>query len=130
MSFLKSVKDVLPGYGSPTTVVQRQNVATNVGTVTTTMPAAGAFAPTISNGKFRVKTVSIVAGGTVQFGGATLTDGTTTVNILPQQTVLAANVLMDISSDFRTDLNGTSANLVVIAATQNSVHDFEIAGNP
>lgn len=130
MAFIKSTKDILPSFGSPTTSVQRQGVATNVGTVTTTMPASGSFAPTISCGRARVKTVSIVAGGTVQFGGATLTDGTTTVNLMPQQTALAANTLMDFSFDFRSDLNGTSMNLIVIAGTQNSVHDFEVVGNP
>lgn len=130
MSFAKSIKDILPSMGSPTTTVQRQGVATNVGTVTTTMPASGSFSPTMSAGRFRVKTVSIVAGGTVQFGGATVTDGTTTLNVLPQQTALAANVLMDITQEFRCDLNCTSANLIVIAGTQNSVHDFEVAGNP
>lgn len=129
MAFVRSIKEILPGMGSPTTYVKREAVATNVGTVSTTMPASGSFAPTIRCGRIRIKTVSIVAGGTVQIGACTATDGTTTVAIVPQQTVLAANTLIDFTAEFCTDLNLTSAALVVIAGTQNSVHDFEVAGN-
>ena len=131
MTFINTVKQVAVGFGTPGVYVKRENVATNVGTVSSAMPASGSFTPTtLSSGRLRMKTVSIVNGGTVQVGGATLTDGSTTVNVCPIQTVLSANVLMDFTAEFVTDLNGTSMALIVIAGTQNSVHDLEVAGNP
>lgn len=131
MAFSNSVVTIHPGMGSPTTYVKRESVATAVGTVTITMPATGAFSPAgIRSGRIRVKTESIVSGGTVQLGVITATDGTTTVSIAPQQTALAANVLMDNTIQFCIDIVATSITVTVIAGTQNSVHSVEVAGNP
>lgn len=131
MTFINSCKQIMPAMGCPTVYVKRENVATNVGTVVTTLPAAGAFTPsTIQSGRFRVKTVSVVATGTVQLGIATVTDGVTVVTVGTQQTALVANALLDITQEFQTDLNNTSMSITVIAGTANSVHDFEVGGNP
>lgn len=113
-----------------TTFLQRLAVATNVGTVATTLPASGALTPTGSTGVIRVKSASIVATGTVQAGVITATDGTTTVTIMPQQVAGAANALLDLMVEFGTDLNLTSMSATVIAGTANSVHDFELGLNP
>lgn len=131
MTFVNSVKQIMPAMGCPTVYVKRENVATAVGTVAIALPSSGVFAPSpIQSGRVRVKSVSIVSTGTVQFGGCTVTDGTTTVSVCPTQTALAANALMDFTFEFQTDLNNTSATVTVIAGTANSVHDAEIAGNP
>jgi hypothetical protein len=144
MAFLQSLTKNLPSWGTPTVAIKREGVATNVGTVTITVPSAGSFQTptaaagqtvfgtnsTLSSGYFRVKTVSIVAGGTVQLGVCTATDGSTTVALIPQQTALAANTFIDMVVPFRTDLNLTSITITVIAGTQNSVHDVEVVGNP
>lgn len=131
MAFVRSVKESLPGYGAPTVYVKREGVATNVGTVVTTLPSSGSFTPSpVAAGKIRVKTVSVVSTGTVQLGVMTVTDGTTVLNVNLQQTALAANLLLDIVIEFQTDLNNTSCAVTIIAGTANSVHDFEIAGNP
>lgn len=131
MTFINSCKQIMPAMGCPTVYVKRENVATNVGTVITTLPAAGAFTPSpIQSGRFRVKTVSVVATGTVQLGIATVTDGVTVVTVSFQQTALAANALMDFTQEFQTDLNNTSMSITIIAGTANSVHDLEVGGNP
>jgi hypothetical protein len=129
MAFINSIKDIHPGYGSPGLYLKREAVATNVGTTNIAMPAAGSFAEAISCGRIRVKTATVAAGGTVQLGAITATDGTTTVVISPQQTVLAANALLDMTIEFRTDLKLTSMTIPVIAAVANSTHDVEIAAN-
>jgi hypothetical protein len=131
VTFINSVKQIMPAMGCPTVYVKRENVATAVGTVVTAMPSSGVFAPSpIQSGRVRIKTVSIVSTGTVQQGIVTATDGTTTVTVCPQQTAGAANLLMDFTFEFQTDLNNTSMSITVIAGTANSVHDMEVAGNP
>lgn len=131
MSFSNSIKSIHPGMGSPTVYEKRESVATNVGTVTITVPSSGSFSPAgIRSGRVRVKTESIVSGGTVQAGIFTATDGTNTVTFAFQQTALAANSLMDYTVLFCLDIVATSITVTVIAGTQNSVHSVEVAGNP
>lgn len=131
MAFSNSVASIHPGMGSPTVYQKRESVATNVGTVTITVPASGSFTPAgIRSGRIRVKTESIVSGGTVQLGVITATDGTTTVTVSGQQTALAANTLLDQTILFCIDIVATSITVTVIAGTQNSVHSVEVAGNP
>lgn len=130
MSLVKTIKSVLRGFGHATTYVKREGVATAAGTVNITIPASGSFAPTLSNGMVRVKTVSIVSGGTVLIGKITGTDGTTTVTLKPADAAAgAANEKHDRVIPFCTDLDLTSITVTVIAATQDSVHDVEVAGN-
>lgn len=133
MAIVSSIKDALPGYGSPGTYAKREGVATNVGTVVITVPAAGTFlsngnGPGVRRGRVRLKTVSVVAGGTIQAGVITATDGTNLFTISPQQNVLAANILLDMTVDFNMDFLATSISVTVIAGTSNSVHDVEVAG--
>ena len=129
MAFINSVKDIHPGFGSPGLYLKREGVATNVGTTNIAMPSAGSFAEAISCGRLRVKTATVAAGGTVQLGAITATDGTTTVTVNPQQNALAANALLDVVLEFRTDLKLTSITVQIIAGVANSTHDVEIAGN-
>lgn len=129
MAFVNSIKDISQGFGSHGQYLKREGVATNVGTVVTTIPAAGGFSPGVTAGRIRVKTVSVVATGTVQLGIITATDGVTVMTILPQQTALAANALLDVTVEYRLDIKATSFSVTIIAGTANSVHDFEVGGN-
>jgi len=133
MAFVNSVKASSIGYGNPGTYAKREAVATNVGTVTITVPSSGTFSsnnngPGVSRGRCRVKTVSIVAGGTVQSGIITATNGTLTATLAPSTTALAADTLLDRTVEFNLDFMATSVTFTVIAGTQNSVHDVEVAG--
>ena len=131
MAFAKSVKDILPSFGSPTTTVQRSNVTTNVGATTVTLPASGNFQPTISTGRIRVKSLTIGANATFIITGITGTDGTTTISLYGGDTAAsAAGVGIDRQVSFRCDLNLTSVSVVITVATTNSTCDVEIAGNP
>lgn len=131
MAISNTVKRISQGMGSATVYEVRNDVATNVGTVTITLPASGSFSPAgIRSGMVRVKSESIVSGGTVQRGVITVTDGSTSATISEQQTALAANALMDVTIPFNLDIAATSITVTVIAGTQNSVHSVEVFGNP
>lgn len=131
MAISNTVKRISQGMGSATSYEVRNDVATAIGTVTITLPTTGSFSPSgVRSGMVRIKSESIVSGGTVQLGVCTATDGTTTVNIQAQEVALAANVLMERTFPFNLDITATSITVTIIAGTQNSVHSVEVFGNP
>lgn len=131
MAFVNTVKQILPGMGSPTTVVQRAAVATNSGATTNiTLPSAGSFAPTISWGKVRAKTVTVGANSTSKVASVTATDGTTTIQLYGGDAAASAvGTGIDETIDFMSDLKLTSITVAITVATANCTHDVEVAGS-
>lgn len=125
MAFIRTVKDIMPGYGSAGQFQKQEGVATNVGTTAVTTTA---FVGTVSAGLIRVKTLAIGAGGTNKVGVITVTDGTTTVQIYAGDAVAtAANQGLDEIFEFRSDLNITSITVNIVVAVANGTHDVEFA---
>lgn len=130
MAFVNSVKQILPGMGSPTTVVQRVGVTTNIGTTVVTLPSSGSFAPTISWGKVRAKANSIGVNATFLIAKITATDGATTVSLYGgDAAATAAGVGLDEQFEFVSELKLTSISVSITVATANSTCDVEVAGS-
>lgn len=131
MAFVRTIQSVLPGFGTPSIVVQRTNVTTNTGNTNVTLPATGSFSPSAGTGMIRVKSNVIGVNATCKVALITATDNTTTVQLYAGDAAASsAGVGIDEVFEFVTDLNLTSITVVVNVATNNCTHDVEFAGNP
>lgn len=124
LAFKNSVKQILPGMGSPGVTVKQEGVVTNVGTTAVTFNGLGG----ITAGKIRVKTLVTGAGGTNKVGLITATDGTTTIQLYAgDSAATAANQGLDEQFEFISDLAITSITVNVVVAVANGTHDVEVA---
>ena len=132
MAFARSVKQVLPSFGSPTTSVQRTNVALTTGSLNVNLPASGNLSPTISFGRVRVKQTTNAVGTNASCNIQSIwgTDGINTVRLYGGDASLAGNgVLIDESVDFVCDYNLTQIIVAINTANNGSNYDIEVAGN-
>jgi len=138
-AFVTSVKDSLPGFGSPSNYgVVTGVVQAGAGTVTITIPATGATTPSggtafniaggpaPSRGKWRVR-LTALGGATTATVNVTATDGSTVLNLFSQPTATAASTLIDWTNEFNTDLSITSITMVMVLGTSGGTVDFEVA---
>lgn len=144
MAVVNTLSRVLIGFGNPSfggppavtlaaggnTGAFAQAIGVVVNNTTTTVtfntiPGPGFFRV----GWVRVKTTSINAATTVTWK-ATLTDGSTTVQIIPPTATTAANTQIDNIFPFITDLNATSLTVSLTSGVNTATYDVEIAVNP
>jgi hypothetical protein len=124
-TLIRTVKDVMPGYGSAGIYQSQQNVAAPVATTAITTTA---FTGTVSAGLIRVKTASTGAGGTNKVGTITVTDGVTTTQIYAGDAVATpANQGLDEIFEFRSDLNITAITVNYTVAVAAGTVDVEWA---
>lgn len=137
-AFVRSVTESMPGFGSGGyngSIIG--TVQAGAGTVALTIPASGATTPsggtafnssgmpgpTRGKGRFRV---TALGGATTTTITSTVTDGTTTLNVLTTPTS-PASALVDWSYEFNTDLSITSVSASVVLATSGGTVDWEIS---
>lgn len=144
MAFVNTAAKVMYGFGNPVfagppavtlaaggnTGLFAQAIAVVVNATTTTVtfnsfPGNGV----IRQGYIRVKTTAVNGATTITWK-ATLTDGTTTVQIVPPTATTAAGTQIDNLFPFMTDLNATSITVSLTSGTNTATYDLEIAGNP
>jgi hypothetical protein len=101
-------------------------VALTVGTVTTALTG---FANYIRSGKWRVK-VTTPNGGQITAIKVTVTDGTNTETVYQDAIARTINENVDIVNQFISELNVTTVNIAITAATATITADLEVTGNP
>lgn len=90
-----------------------------------TFPGSGVF----RQGLIRVKTTAVNGATTITWK-ATLTDGTTTVQIVPPTATTAAGTFVDNVFPFITDLNANSLTVSLTSGTNTATYDVEVACGP
>jgi pyrroline-5-carboxylate reductase len=125
MAFINTVKTGLT-LGVPTEYVNSLAVALTVGTVTTALTG---FANYIRSGKWRVK-VTTPNGGQITAIKVTVTDGTNTETVYQDAIARTINENVDIVNQFISELNVTTVNIAITAATATITADLEVTGNP
>lgn len=147
MAFGSTVSQVSHGFGNPTlggTVgggvvlagggnvgggAQATGVVVNATTTTVVFNSLQTGTATLSKGWLRVKTTSVNGAATITWK-ATLTDGSTTVQIVPPTPTTAAGTQIDNIVPFMTDLAATSLTVSLTSGTNTATYDVEIAVNP
>jgi len=125
MAFINTVKTGLT-LGVPTEYVNSLAAALTVGTVTTALTG---FANYIRSGKWRVK-VTTPNGGQITAIKVTVTDGTNTETVYQDAIARTINENVDIVNQFISELNVTTVNIAITAATATITADLEVTGNP
>lgn len=136
MAFVNSVQQICPGFGAPTQIAQKTNVACNVGnTVTLLQPtSSGSFQggqAGITKGYVRAKSLTLGVNSQVRIinvvgYSATVTNG---IVLYAGDPALEANNLgVDETIDFCTDAVLTNINVAINVNTSNTAWDIEVAG--
>lgn len=142
-AIVRSIREDLPGYGSPSNFGAILTNAVAAGTTTETIPATGATTPSggtafntsggpaPTRGLGRVRITSVNAGTAVTSIKVTVGDGTSTLVVVPPTGACANGDAVDLQYEFHTDLNLTTTSLIVVlTGGTGATIDWEVAMVP
>jgi len=139
MAFTRSIKESFPGFGSPSNYGKIEGNVQAAGTFSMIIPATGATTPSggtafntgggpaPSRGRVRLRTSSVNAATTILLVTITVTDGVSTVAIITPAVVTPAGTLVDLTSEFNTELGITSVTATITTGVNTSTWDMEVA---